>query len=141
MLDICLLGTGGTQPLINRWLTALMVRYKGHTVLIDCGEGTQIAAQKAGLSLKPVDKILITHLHADHISGLPGLLLTMGNMGRTEPLSIVGPEGTERVVNSLRCIAPFLPFEVKVSELTTETETMFFEDCDIQAFAVHPGVP
>ena len=66
MLDICLLGTGGTQPLINRWLTSLMVRYKGHAILIDCGEGTQIAAQKAGLSLKPVDKILITHLHADH---------------------------------------------------------------------------
>ncbi len=141
MLDICLLGTGGTQPLINRWLTSLMVRYKGHAVLVDCGEGTQIAAQKAGLSLKPVDKILITHLHADHISGLPGLLLTMGNMGRTESLSIIGPVGTERVVNSLRCIAASLPFEVRVSELTYEDELMYFLDCDIRAFAVQHGMP
>ena len=141
MLDICLLGTGGTQPLVNRWLTSLMVRYKGHALLIDCGEGTQIAAQKAGLSLKPVDKILITHLHADHISGLPGLLLTMGNMGRTEPLSIIGPVGTERVVYALRSIAPTLPFEVQVSELDTEEQVMYFMECDITAFAVSHGIP
>ncbi|MBR4107146.1 MAG: ribonuclease Z [Akkermansia sp.] len=141
MLDICLLGTGGTLPLVNRWLTSLMVRYQGHAVLVDCGEGTQIAAQKAGLSLKPVDKILLTHLHADHVSGLPGLLLTMGNMGRTEDLSIIGPVGTERVVQALRTIAPNLPFDIRVSELDTDEETMFFLDCDIRAFAVHHGVP
>ena len=141
MLDVCLLGTGGTQPLINRWLTSLVVRYQGHAVLIDCGEGTQIAAQKAGISLKPVDKILITHLHADHISGLPGLLLTMGNMGRTESISIIGPVGTERVVNSLLCIARTLPFEVRVSELESEEELMYFLDCDIRAFAVQHGMP
>jgi ribonuclease Z len=118
-----------------------VVRYQGHAVLIDCGEGTQIAAQKAGISLKPVDKILITHLHADHISGLPGLLLTMGNMGRTEPVSIIGPVGTERVVNSLLCIARTLPFEVRVSELESEEELMYFLDCDIRAFAVQHGMP
>lgn len=141
MLDVCLLGTGGTLPLANRWLTSLMVRYKGHAVLIDCGEGTQIAAQEAGLSLKPVDKILLTHLHADHVSGLPGLLLSMGNMGRTEELSIVGPVGTERVVEALRTIAPNLPFEIRVSELETEDELMYFLEVDIRAFRVCHGVP
>ena len=141
MIDICLLGTGGTLPLVNRWLTSLMVRYQGHGVLIDCGEGTQIAAQRVGMSLKPVDKILLTHLHADHVSGLPGLLLTMGNMGREEELSIIGPVGTERVVHALRTIAPNLPFDIRVSELETPEETMFFRDCDIHAFQVQHGVP
>ena len=140
MLDVCLLGTGGTQPLVNRWLTSLMVRYKGHSVLIDCGEGTQVAAAKAGMSLKPVDKLLLTHLHADHVSGLPGLLLSMANAGREESLSIVGPVGTERVVNSLRCIAKNLPFAVRVSELDTDEETMYFLDCDIHTFPLRHRV-
>ena len=135
------MGTGGTLPMVNRWLTSLMVRYKGHSVLIDCGEGTQVAAVKAGMSLKPIDKILLTHLHADHVSGLPGMLLSIGNSGRTEAVSIVGPVGTERVVRALRCIVPNLPFDVKVSELETEEETMFFLDCDIHAFALNHGVP
>ena len=118
-----------------------MVRYKGHAVLVDCGEGTQIAAAQAGLTLKPIDKILITHLHADHISGLPGLLLSMGNMGRTEDLSIIGPAGTERAVRALCSIAPNLPFAIRVSELETDTEDMFFQECDIHAFSLQHGMP
>ena len=85
MLDVCLLGTGGMMPLPYRWLTALMVRCSGSNLLIDCGEGTQIALKEKGWSPKPVDVICFTHYHADHISGLPGLLLTMGNAERTEP--------------------------------------------------------
>ncbi len=135
------MGTGGTLPMVNRWLTSLMVRYQGHSVLIDCGEGTQVAAVKAGMSLKPIDKILLTHLHADHVSGLPGMLLSIGNSGRTEAVSIVGPIGTERVVRALRSIVPNLPFDVRVSEMETEEETMFFLECDIHAFALNHGVP
>ena len=87
MLDICLLGTGGMQPLPYRWLTSMMARCDGSNLLIDCGEGTQVALKEKGWSPKPVDVICFTHYHADHISGLPGFLLTMGNAERTEPVT------------------------------------------------------
>lgn len=94
------------MPLPYRWLTSLLVRYNGSSLLIDCGEGTQIAMKEKGWSFKPIDVICFTHYHADHISGLPGLLLTMGNAERTEPLTMIGPKGLERVVTALRTIAP-----------------------------------
>ena len=92
MLDICLLGTGGMMPLPYRRLTACMTRFNGHSLLIDCGEGTQVAIKERGWSVKPLDAICFTHFHADHVSGLPGLLLTLGNAERTEPLLIIGPK-------------------------------------------------
>lgn len=116
MLDVCLLGTGGMMPLPNRWLTALYTRYNGSALLIDCGEGTQVALKEAGFSCHDIDVIAITHFHGDHISGLPGMLLSMGNADRTEPVTIVGPKGLEEVVNALRIIAPELPFELKFIE-------------------------
>lgn len=100
MLDVCLLGSGGMMPLPYRWLTALMLRYNGSSVLIDCGEGTQIAIKEKGWSFKPIDVICFTHYHGNHISGLPGLLLTMGNADRQEPLTLIGPKGLERVVTA-----------------------------------------
>ena len=84
MLDICLLGTAGMMPQPHRWLTAMMARFNGSSLLIDCGEGTQIAMKEAGLSPNPIDTICFTHYHADHISGLPGLLLSMGTSDRTD---------------------------------------------------------
>ena len=72
MLDVCLVGTGGMMPLPRRWLTALMTRYNGSSLLIDCGEGTQVAIKEKGWSFKPIDVICFTHYHGDHISGLPG---------------------------------------------------------------------
>ena len=96
MLDVCLLGTSGMLPLPGRWLTSLMTRYNGSSLMIDCGEGTQIAVKQKGWSFNPIDVICFTHYNADHISGLPGLLLTIGNSDRKKPLTLVGPKGLGR---------------------------------------------
>ena len=140
MLDICLLGTGGMMPLPYRWLTSMMARCAGSNLLIDCGEGTQIALKEKGWSPKPIDVICFTHYHADHISGLPGLLLTMGNAERTEPLTLVGPRGLERVVTALRTIAPELPFELRFVELTEQRHQLRFGPYVVDAYRVNHNV-
>ena len=140
MLDICLLGTGGMMPLPYRWLTAMMARCDGASLLIDCGEGTQVALKKKGWSPKPIDVICFTHFHADHISGLPGLLLTMGNAERTEPLILVGPKGLERVAGALRVIAPELPFPIRYLELTEAREQHRIGPFVIDAYKVNHNV-
>ena len=140
MLDVCLLGTGGMMPLPRRWLTALMMRYQGSSILIDCGEGTQIAIKEKGWSFKPIDVICFTHFHGDHISGLPGLLLSMGNAERHEPLTLIGPKGLERVVNALRVIAPELPFELRFLEFQGPEEVIQMEGYRLKAFRVNHNV-
>lgn len=140
MLDICLLGTGGTMPLKNRWLSSAIFRHNGKCILFDCGEGTQIALKSAGFTFKPIDVICLTHFHADHVSGLPGMLLSMGNEGRTESVLIIGPRGTSKVVSALRIIAPGLPFHVEVAEIEQDDETYYFDGYTITAFKVNHGV-
>ena len=140
MLDLCLLGTGGMMPLPYRWLTSLMLRYNGSSLLIDCGEGTQIAIREKGWSFRPIDIICITHFHGDHISGLPGILLAMSNSDRTEPLTMIGPKGLERVVKALRVIAPELPFEIKFIELTEPQQQIRLRGYVIDAFKVNHRV-
>ncbi len=140
MLDVCLLGCGGMMPLPRRWLTALMTRYNGSSLLIDCGEGTQVAIKEKGWSFKPIDVVCFTHFHGDHISGLPGLLLTMGNADRTEPLTLIGPRGLERVVSALRVIAPELPFEVRCLEIAGTEQVFELNGYRIKAFKVNHNV-
>lgn len=140
MLDLCLLGTGGMMPLPYRRLTALMMRYNGSSLLIDCGEGTQVAIRERGWSFHDIDVVCITHFHGDHISGLPGLLLSMGNADRTEPLTIVGPKGLERTVNALRVIAPELPFEIRFIELADAVTELKLFGYRINAFKVNHRV-
>lgn len=140
MLEVCLLGTGGMMPLPNRWLTALMTRLNGSSLLIDCGEGTQVAIREKGWSFHDIDVICFTHYHGDHISGLPGLLLSMGNAERKEPVTLIGPKGLERVVGALRTIAPELPFALEFHELTEAEETIFTHGYEIEAYKVNHNV-
>ncbi len=140
MLDVCLLGTGGMMPLPNRWLTSLMLRYNGSGLLIDCGEGTQVTIRQKGWSVHGLDVICFTHYHGDHISGLPGLLLSMGNAQRTEPVTLIGPKGLTKVVNALRTIAPELPYELKFIELTEKEQIININGYEICAFRVNHNV-
>jgi ribonuclease Z len=140
MLDVCLLGTSGMMPLPGRWLTSLMTRLEGSSLLIDCGEGTQVAIREKGWSVNPIDTICFTHYHGDHISGLPGLLLSMGNSDRTKPVTLIGPKGLEKTVNALRIIAPGLPFELKFIELNEKEEDLLVNGYHIRAFRLNHNV-
>ena len=101
MINVTLIGTGGMVPLPERFLASCLIEYNGKSILIDCGEGTQISLHKGRLSMSKIETILITHCHADHVSGLPGLLLTIGNQGRVNPLNIIAPRGSTKYINSL----------------------------------------
>ena len=128
------------MPLPYRKLTALMTRYNGSNLLIDCGEGTQGAIREKGWSVHDLDVICFTHYHADHISGLPGLLLTLGNADRTKPVHMIGPRGLERVVNALRTIAPELPFPIEYHEITEKEQDFEMNGYCIHAFRVNHNV-
>ena len=137
MLDVCLLGTGGMMPLPGRWLTSLLTRYNGHSLLIDCGEGTQIAIREAGQTFKPIDILCITHFHADHISGFLGVILSMMNSGKTDPLFVIGPKGLEKVLQGLCVVCPALPFEIRLFELETRETVLNLCGYKITAFKVN----
>ncbi|GIW06232.1 MAG: ribonuclease Z [Dehalococcoidia bacterium] len=117
MLDVALLGTGGMMPLPNRWLASAMLRAEGRVVLIDCGEGTQIAARLHGFGFRDIDAILLSHYHADHTAGLPGVLLAMALAERHEPVVIAGPPGLRRLIAAVGVFTGRLPFEVNAVEL------------------------
>ena len=97
--------------------------------------------KEKGWSPKPIDVICFTHFHADHISGLPGMLLTMGNAERTEPLLLIGPKGLTKVVGALRVIAPELPFPIQCLEISEAEQQFEIGGMRIETFRVHHNVP
>jgi ribonuclease Z len=117
LIDLLLLGNGSMQPLPDRWLSSLVIRFGHDLILFDCGEGTQIVARAFSWGFKRISTICISHHHADHIAGLPGILMCIANAGRTDPVTIYGPRDTVRIVEALLTICPRLPYPLKVIEL------------------------
>lgn len=141
MLKITLLGTSGMMPMKDRWLSSCIISANGHSILMDAGEGTQISMRRLGEKFKPIDVICITHFHADHISGLPGILLSVSNDGRTDPLIILGPKGLSRIVSSLCVITPGLSFDIICREYSEQGLSHIIDDIAIKAFPVRHGMP
>jgi ribonuclease Z len=120
MLRILFLGTGGSLPTRNRNPSAIMINREGELLLFDCGEGTQQQMMRAKTGMKALTSIFVTHFHADHILGIPGLIQTMSFLGRTEPLRIYGPEWVKEFVNIISELGYYkLRFEVEAIELVS----------------------
>ncbi|MCD8035948.1 MAG: ribonuclease Z [Clostridiales bacterium] len=133
MIDVALLGTGGMMPMPERFLSSMLLRVNGRLILTDCGEGTQVTLKMLGWGFKAIDAICFTHYHADHISGLPGMLLTIGNSGRTEPVKLIGPAGLKKVVDGMRIIFPELPFKLEYIEIDDFTKIYDFGGFELKA--------
>ena len=118
MFDVVPLGTGSALPTKTRHLAGTVVRREGRSVLFDCGEGTQLQLVRGDLTRGTLDAICITHLHGDHLYGLPGLLTTLALLERTDPVTIVGPVGLQDVVTAMPGLSrDDPPYETRYVEL------------------------
>jgi ribonuclease Z len=117
-LQVIFLGTGGSIPTPKRGLSAIAVRRQNELLMFDCGEGTQRQMIQAGVGFHREAKIFVTHMHGDHVLGLPGLLQTMALLGRKKKLEIYGPQGIEAFVEAINQTVRFsLTFPLQVSEV------------------------
>ncbi|MFK7784663.1 MAG: ribonuclease Z [Crocinitomicaceae bacterium] len=131
--SVTILGSGSAVPTAKRNPSSQYVQCSSRSILIDCGEGTQMQFRKFGVKYQKVDLILISHLHGDHYFGLVGLLSTMHMMGRTRAIEIYGPKGLKDIVNlQLHAAGSRLSFDVNIHEVEPETNGTLFEDTKIK---------
>lgn len=118
-LEVFVLGTGGMMPLPGRYLSSVLVRREGELILFDCGEATQIALRRLNLRWKKISVIFISHTHADHVTGLPGMLMLSAQVERDEPLYIVGPPNVKEYVEANRRILEmYINYKIEIIEFT-----------------------
>jgi ribonuclease Z len=116
-LEVLFLGTSGAVPTPERGLSATLLKRGGERLLVDCGEGTQRQLMRAGVGIAQIDAVLLTHLHADHYLGIPGMLKTWQLWGRTEPVAIYGPKGLSSMVALFKRIIGHTEYEVTYHEI------------------------
>ena len=133
-LSVVFLGTAASAPTARRGLASLLVRHGGQQLLFDCGEGTQRQLVKS-VGLPDLEHIFITHFHADHFLGLPGMFKTFGLRGREVPLTVYGPPGLARMMADIEPLYGRLPYELTIYELE-DGERLGFRDFSVSSFRV-----
>src|SRR5438046_1781207 len=133
-LSVLFLGTAGSMPTVQRSPASLLIRRGGDRILIDCGEGSQRQLLRS-VGLPDIEHVFLTHFHADHFLGLPGMLKTFALRGRAVPLNVYGPRGLKALMSDLRRIYGKLSYELNVRELAA-AEAVAFGGCTMGAFAV-----
>ena len=139
-LDVVFLGTAASAPSAQRSPAALLVRRGGERLLFDCGEGTQRQLQRSSIGLVDLSEVFLTHLHADHFLGLPGMLKTYALRGRVLPLVVYGPSGLRELFSMLRRIVGRLPYPFELVELRPG-EALERDGYRVLAFPVAHGAP
>lgn len=139
-LDLVFLGTAGSMPTAQRAPAALLVRRGGDRLLFDCAEGTQRQLLRSSVGLVELAEIFVTHFHADHILGLPGLFKTFSLRGRERPLEVYGPRGLVDLLGSLKRVVGKLSYELRVIELEPG-DVLERDEYRLATFAVSHGVP
>ena len=138
-LDLVFLGTSGSMPTAQRAPAALLLRRGGERLLFDCAEGTQRQLLRSNVGLIELREVFLTHYHADHYLGLPGMLKTFSLRGREVPITIYGPPGLRDLFGALRRIFGRLTYTVELKELRAGDE-LIRDDYRLEAFAVAHGV-
>ncbi len=141
-LETFILGCGGMMPLPKRHLTSLLLRREGELFLFDCGEGTQVSLRKLNLKWKKISAIFISHTHADHVTGLPGIMMLSSQVDREEPLYIVGPPKTKEYVQmSMKVLDMYINYEVKVIEIEGGEAVYSSKDFSVRSFHLKHSKP
>lgn len=134
-LEAFVLGCGGMMPLPYRHLTSVLLRRDGDLFLFDCGEGTQVSLKRLNLKWKKIDAVFISHTHADHVTGLPGILMLSAQVDRTEPLYIYGPPKVrEYVETSRRVLDMYINYPIVIREIAAPCVVHEGRDFRIRAF-------
>ncbi|MEZ4571089.1 MAG: ribonuclease Z [Thermomicrobiales bacterium] len=141
MIEVCLLGHGGMMPLPDRPLSAAAIRIGGEVVLFDCGEGTQVAWRASKFSFFDLGTILISHVHADHIVGLPGVLFQIALTGRKDPVRIIGPDDLLPTVEALMKVVGGLPFDLTLETLADGQRVPLVGDATVTAYLLRHRRP
>ena len=139
-LDIVFLGTSASAPTARRGTSAQLIRRGGDRLLFDCGEGTQRQLLRSTVGLVDIEEIFITHYHADHYLGLPGMLKTFALRTRETPLTVYGPVGLRELFDSLKRVFGRLTYPVELVELRAG-DALPHDGYEVCAFPVEHGVP